>query len=223
MASTPVTDFDLGASMPSTSSDPFETRELTPARWNDFETLFGKYGGVQRGCWCMFYHRAAPNRAATEAARQEQNRLDHRALLREGRARGVLVYREGVPVGWCQYGLRDELPRIDGGRKYRAMVGKLGDPPRWRITCFFVDRPTRRQGIARRALHSALEAIGERGGGVVEAYPATNPRAVGIWFGTVSMFQREGFETVRRFGRSNLLMRRTVGAARRKGPRKVAL
>ncbi len=29
--------------------------------------------------------------------------------------RGVLVYAKGEPIGWCQYGTREELPRVDGG------------------------------------------------------------------------------------------------------------
>ena len=34
----------------------YETRELSPSTWIDFEKLFEKHGGVQGGCWCMFYH-----------------------------------------------------------------------------------------------------------------------------------------------------------------------
>jgi len=78
------------------------------------------------------------------------------------------------------------------------------------VTCFFVDREHRRGGVAEFALAAALEAIRRRGGGVVEAYPVTNPRAVAMWFGTASMFGRHGFRTIARFGRSNLLMRRAV-------------
>jgi GNAT superfamily N-acetyltransferase len=166
----------------------------------------------------MFYQRGGPNSAGSEAARQEQNRRDHRARVRSGHAHGVLVYRRGIPVGWCQYGRREDLPRVERGRKYRALAARLRALPRWRITCFFVDRPQRRLGVARSALHAALRAIARRGGGVVEAYPATHGRAVGIWFGTVSMFEREGFRTVAPFGRSNVLMRRTVPSARRRIP-----
>jgi GNAT superfamily N-acetyltransferase len=192
------------------------TRELTTSTWGDFERLFGQYQGVQAGCWCMFYHRERPTGPLGDPVRQEANRLDHRALVERGRAHGVLVYPRGdrgQAVGWCQYGPRDELPRIAGGRKYRALIDQLGEPPAWRITCFFVDRPHRRGGVAAAALHAALEAIGRRGGGIVEAYPATHGRAVATWFGTLSMFVREGFRVVRPFGRSNLLVRRDIPAS----------
>jgi GNAT superfamily N-acetyltransferase len=188
--------------------------ELEPSRWVDFEDLFRKYHGVQAGCWCMFYHRDGPTAPLDSPTRQEANRRDHRNLLLRGHAQGVLVYRSGQPVGWCQFGHREDLPRIDRGRKYKQIAPSLGEPPRWRITCFFVDRPYRRAGIARVALHEALAAIERHGGGVVEAYPATHGSAVAIWFGTVGMFEREGFRTVRQFGRSNVLVRKEIPSTR---------
>ncbi len=196
---------------PARPSAPLVARELSPARWRDFEAFFRKYHGVQAGCWCMFYHREGPNGALESPRRQEENRRDHRALVARGGAHGILVYREGRPVGWCQFGLREELPRIERGRKYRSMADRLDPPPGWRITCFFVDRAHRRTGVARFALHEALVAIRRRGGGIVEAYPASHGRAVAIWFGSLGMFRQEGFEVVGPFGRSNVLVRKLVG------------
>jgi GNAT superfamily N-acetyltransferase len=190
----------------------WETRELTPTTWDDFEAFFGRYDGVQAGCWCMFYHREGPNGPLESRARQDQNRIDHKALVWKGRARGILVYADGQAVGWCQFGQRMELPRIERGRKYRSLAEALGRPTTWRITCFFVDRPFRRAGVARRALHGALQAIAAAGGGIVEAYPVSRPGAVALWFGTRSMFEREGFRVVEPFGRSHVLVRRRVPA-----------
>jgi GNAT superfamily N-acetyltransferase len=161
----------------------------------------------------MFYHRTRPLPPEFRGEdRAAQNRRDKEAFVQQGRSHGILVRAGERPVGWCQFGLRDELPRIDAGRIYRKIdlpddVGKL-----WRITCFFVDRDYRHKGVARVALRATLDAIRERGGGVVEAYPATSRRAVGMWFGTVDMFERERFRTVCAFGNSNVLMRRTIRA-----------
>lgn len=190
---------------------PFVARELSPSRWADFERFFGSYHGVQAGCWCMFYHREGPTGPLESASRQAANRRDHHALLLRGHANGILVYAKGKPVGWCQFGRRDDLPRVERGRKYRALSAGLDGPPAWRITCFFVDRPWRRTGVARFALHAALDAIRRRGGGTVEAYPVTQSKAVATWFGTVGMFEREGFTKVRPFGQSNVLVRKVIG------------
>ncbi len=184
----------------------YTTKELTPARWADFEKLFAKHGGVQAGCWCMFYHRPRP---IAEEERGTRNRRDKRALVSQRRSHGILVYAGKQAVGWCQFGPQEELPRIDVGRNYRKLA--LPRAPRlWRITCFFVDRDHRRKGVAQVALRAGLEAIQKRGGGVVEAYPATNPRAVATWFGSTEMFERERFRRVAVLGKSNVLMRREV-------------
>ena len=190
------------------------TRELSPSTWPDFEALFSRYGGVQDGCWCMYYHRPRPNRDQSDEERIAQNRRDHRRLVTHEEAHGILVYEDGRPVGWCQFGRTRELPRVDAGLKYRSLGAKRDPPPDWRITCFFVGREHRRSGVAAAALAAALEAIEHRGGGIVEAYPVTNPRAVATWFGTVSMFRRNGFARVARFGRSNVLMRRSLRSTR---------
>lgn len=187
--------------------DPFyTTKELTPARWPDFEKLFAKHGGVQAGCWCMFYHRARP---IAEEERARRNRREKRTLVLQGRSHGILVYAGEQAVGWCQFGPREELPRIDAGRNYRKLAlpraAKL-----WRITCFFVDRDHRRKGVAQTALRAALRAIRKRGGELVEAYPATNRGAVATWFGSVAMFKRERFRQVAVLGKSNVVMRRRV-------------
>ena len=191
-------------------SEPLEARELSPSTRKDFENLFRKYHGVQAGCWCMFYHREGPTGPLQSKTRQDSNRRDHHALLLQGRAHGILAYRKGAPIGWCQFGRREELPRVERGRKYRSLADSLGQPPKWRITCFFVDRPFRRTGVAKFALHAALEAIRRDGGGIVEAYPATRGGAVATWFGSIRMFEREGFGVVRPFGKSNVLVRREV-------------
>jgi len=126
----------------------------------------------------------------------------------------ILVYEGETPVGWCQYGTREELPRIDAGRNYRK-VGPPGETQRlWRITCFFVDREHRGRGVAKFALGAALASIRRRGGGVVEAYPVVSAKMAAVpewrWFGTPSMFRREGFREVAPLGASGVLMRKTV-------------
>jgi GNAT superfamily N-acetyltransferase len=44
----------------------------------------------------------------------------------------------------------------------------------WRITCFVTSKKHRRRGVAGAALRAALEAIREKGGGLVEGYPVAH-------------------------------------------------
>lgn len=146
----------------------YETRCLSVDTWPDFEKLFCRGNGWDF-CWCIAFHRLRrPSRAEfhTRAEVSAVNRDLKRALVDEGRAHGTLVYADGEPVGWCQFGSTDELH----GRRQDPETAR----PTWRITCFVVDRRYRRRGVAGVALDAALEAIRQRGGGIVEAYPVVS-------------------------------------------------
>ena len=96
-----------------------------------------------------------------------RNRAAKEARVREGRAHAALVFDDdGIAQGWCQYGSPEELPAIKHRREYEKDAPPLPD---WRITCFYVDKKHRGQGIARAALGGALEQIAAAGGGLVEA------------------------------------------------------
>ncbi len=115
--------------------------------------------------------------------------------------------------GPIPYGPREELPRIDSGRNY-SNLDLSADQGRklWRLTCFFVDRDFRKKGVAGVALRAALHSIREQGGGIVEAYPSTSKEggSWSLWFGTVAMFEREGFKAHAKLGEKHLLMRKML-------------
>jgi GNAT superfamily N-acetyltransferase len=188
----------------------FHTKELSKQTWPDFQKLFRK-PGEWGACWCVYYQREKPrpSKGLTLQQRADGNRRDKGRLVGEGRAHGILVYHHGEPVGWCQYGPKEEIPRIDATRRYKGL-GLEPEEKLWRISCFSVDRRYRKRGVAKAGLAAALESIRRQGGGTVEAYPMTRRGALATWFGTVSMFRREGFREVAPFGRSNVLMRKSV-------------
>ncbi len=190
----------------------FSTKELSKKTWRDFEKLFKKPGEWQ-ACWCLYYHNPKPwpkeeKRGLSMEQRIEKRRKEHKKLVENGNAHGILVFSNGDPVGWCQYGPKEELPRIDAGRKYRNLSLLSTGKRLWRITCFCVDRNYRKRGIASLGLNAALESIRKRGGGTVEAYPITRRGALASWFGTVSMFKEQGFRIAAPFGKSMVLMRK---------------
>ena len=163
----------------------------------------------------MYYQRPRPIRTKiSRTERTAMNKRDKRSLVHEGQSHGTIVYSGRTPVGWCQYGPREELPRIDAGRNYRKVEPFPAEKKLWRITCFFVDKDHREQGIAKTALRGTLESIRKQGGGIVEAYPVVSKKILAesqwIWFGTPGMFQREKFKPVAHLGASYLLMRRTL-------------
>ncbi len=189
----------------------YTIRELSPRTFSDFERLALKQGG----CWCMYYQRQKPIRRKLSTAEWKNvNKKDKETLVRQGRSHAILVYDGKIPIGWCQYGVKDELPRIDAGRNYRRVGPPDETEKLWRITCFFVDKGYRGKGVAKIALKAALKSIKEQGGGVVEAYPVVSPKMAAVpewrWFGTPTMFRKEGFRTVAPLGTSGVLMRKTI-------------
>src|ERR1700752_2118017 len=104
--------------MPSKKFPPSEytTKELSMKTWPDFVRMFSQGSGWD-SCQCMHFHR--PRRLPREQwlrtgpERGMGNRRQNRALVEQGGAHAILVYSKGEPVGWCQYGQREELPGED--------------------------------------------------------------------------------------------------------------
>jgi GNAT superfamily N-acetyltransferase len=130
----------------------FSVKSLGEITWPDFAPLVEKHNGVWGGCWCMAFHGEGVGRTKTAA----QNRTEKECRVREGRAHAALVYDGSACVGWCQFGATDELPHIKHKRAYAEGLTALPD---WRITCFFVDRSYRGNGVAFAALEGALREI----------------------------------------------------------------
>jgi len=191
----------------------YRTKQLSKRTWDDFECLFATHPAPGAySCWCTYHRRPGPapkKKGGSRAIQIQRNRREKNALVEHGRSHGILVYAQGEPVGWCQYGPSQELPRMDNNPKYRkSVVGK--DRARWRIACFVVHKKFRRCGVARTALKAALAAIRNQGGGLVEAFPIRRWGAYQNYRGTVSMFEKEGFQIIAPLGGSNVLMQRTI-------------
>jgi len=89
--------------------------------------------------------------------------------------------------------------------------------PDWRINCFFIGRAHRRGGVAAVARDGALSLIATAGGGAVEACPKADegPKtaAAFLFGGMLGLFQRVGFDTVRKIGLHRWVVRRHVPRA----------
>jgi GNAT superfamily N-acetyltransferase len=185
----------------------FGVKPLDETTWPHFAGLVKMHNGVWGGCWCMAFHPEGVGRTKTA----EQNRSEKQRRVQEGRAHAALVYDGTTCVGWCQFGPTDELPRIKNQRAYRETLTTLPD---WRITCFFVDKSYRRKGVAAAALKGAVQEMAHLGGGTVESYPEdVEGRSVSASFlhnGTVSTFERQGFERTRRIGKSRWVVTKVL-------------
>jgi GNAT superfamily N-acetyltransferase len=189
----------------------YTVRPLDTDTWDAYVRLLDKHhgAGFGDGCWCRWFHPRAETENETETGRDNKERL-----VREGKTHAAVVFDGDIAVGWCQFGPPAELPRIYHKKEYEAGLVSLPD---YRLTCIFVDRNRRREGIARIAVDGALDLIAKAGGGVVEAYPhdtaGKKMSATFIYDGTRGMFEKAGFDYERPKGKNNCVMRKTVPAA----------
>ena len=183
----------------------YTIRELDASTWDAFADLVERNNGIYGGCWCIGYHPECGQRGISHRAVKEER-------VRSGRAHAALVMdASGAAQGWCQWGTPAELSNIKHKREYDK------DPPPqpdWRITCVYVDRKHRGQGIARAALEGALDQIAQRGGGLVEAISevTTGRKAQGrfLFSATVELFETHGFKRGRQVGKHAWIVTRSV-------------
>jgi ribosomal protein S18 acetylase RimI-like enzyme len=187
----------------------YTVRPLDASTWDAFAELVERNNGIFGGCWCIAYHLQPGERGTFDY------RAAKEARVRGGRAHAALVFDdEGAAQGWCQYGSPEELPNI----KHRREYDKDAPPrPDWRITCFWVDKRHRGQGIARAALEGALGQIAQAGGGRVEAISEVTAgrEAQGrfLFSATVELFEQSGFSRSRQVGKHAWIVSRQVGPA----------
>ncbi len=179
------------------------SRLLSQGTWGDFERLFAANGGVWGGCWCMFYHKTG----GFDSKAYSKNRDAKHRLTSEGKAHGTIVFCGADPVGWCQFGPKEELSRIDRKRVYRPT-----SPDAWRITCLFVAPGHRRSGLAFLAVMESLKAMRKAGVKAVEAYPVEGAgSATLLWSGTPGLFEKAGFARAGPLGKGSWIYARRLG------------
>ena len=183
----------------------YTVKALDETTWEAFAALVERNNGVFGGCWCMGFHPEGVGKETTAAL----NRRRKLGRVREGRAHAALVFDGDQCLGWCQFGPPAELPRIKSRAAYEK--GQAAAPD-WRITCNFVGKGHRRQGVATAALEGALDLIGRLGGGTVEGYPedAGSVPAGFLFNGALSTYEQLGFTRDRRIGKHRWVVARVV-------------
>ena len=168
---------------------------LDESTWPAFAALVERNNGVFGGCWCMGFH--DDDDKANTAGINRERKL---ARVRAGTAHAALVFDGDDCVGWCQFGVPGEVPRIKNRAAYHKSLTRSPD---WRIACNFVGKGHRRQGVATAALAGALDLIAGLGGGTVEGYPedAGSVPAGFLFHGALSTYEKLGFVRDRKIGK----------------------
>jgi len=195
------------------NSMPRKTKELAltfhPAarsRWSDVEELFGERGACG-GCWCMFWRLP---RKQFDASKGTGNKRAFRRLITSGAEPGLLAYHGDEPIAWCAVAPREQYIALDRSR----ILQPVDEKPVWSVSCLFIKKPYRRQGVSSRLLRAAVEFAAQRGGSIVEGYPVEPSMEKMpdpfLWHGVPSAFRAAGFKEVLRRSKSRPIMRFSV-------------
>jgi GNAT superfamily N-acetyltransferase len=90
---------------------------------------------------------------------------DLHEMVSQGPPPGLLAFDGRVAVGWCQLTPRTLLPWLD-----RAWQ-RIDDLPVWSISCLYIRKGHRRQGITLALVDAAIKTAKEAGAPALEAYP----------------------------------------------------
>jgi len=185
------------------NNNSLQFRSATPSRWSDVEELFGERGACG-GCWCMFWRLP---RKQWDAARGTGNKRAFKRLITVGKEPGILAYIDNQAVGWCAVAPREQYVALERSR----ILKPVDENPVWSVSCLFIKRPYRRQGVSAKLLRAAVDFAAKRGAKFVEGYPVepTMEKMPDpfLWHGVPSAFQAAGFKEVARRSKTRPIMR----------------
>lgn len=175
----------------------------TKARWSDLVELFGDRGACG-GCWCMFWRLP---RKDFEANKGDGNKRALEEIVSAERKPGIIAYQGRQAIGWCAIAPRADYVALKRSRILQPVDGN----PVWSISCLFIKKGYRRQGVSAQLLRAAVDFAARQGAQIVEGYPnePSNDQMPDpfLWHGVASAFIAAGFHEVARRSQSRPIMR----------------
>lgn len=176
---------------------------LTSSNWTKFEELMGEKGGCGN-CWCMYFR--LPYKVF-QNNKPEGNKKIMKKLVNSGMPQGLIASIHNQPVGWIAMAPRQDYLKLESSRIFKP----IDDQPVWSITCFFIKKEFRHQGLSEKLIKGAIDFAKKKKIKILEAYPAI-PYAENVphpflWVGVLSSFLKNGFEIVRQQSKSRAMVR----------------
>lgn len=147
------------------------------------------------------------------AGKGTKNKRAFKKIVTSGEEPGVIGYLDEQPVAWCAIASRSTYSFLERSR----VLSPVDEQPVWSISCLFILKPYRRQGISAQLLRAAIEFAKHRGAKVVEGYPTEPSKSAMpdpfLWTGTPTAFRKAGFVEVARRSKSRPIMRYLIEAS----------
>ena len=142
--------------------------------------------------------RAMENRATAlnaDRKRALQEQVERRVAI------GLIGYLAGKPVAWCSVAPRSTFIGVpDEGQDAQEKIV-------WSVTCFFVHRDHRGQGLAQGLVKAAAKLARRRGAAILEGYAVAEDSPSYRNGGFVGFFEDQGFVETGRLGSRRRVMR----------------
>ena len=180
-----------------------QIRPLTPDLLPDLRRLFAA-DSVARGCWCLHWRIATAERKTIAAA----DRPARFAAETDGTVPGLIAHDAQGPAAWVQITPRAQVPRFNQVPTARPAA----DTPAgtWALSCFFIRKDLRRQGLLTRLAQAACTHAAAHGATAVEA-AARRPGGSTAWgegfTGLVPSLLKAGFAEIEERSPVRVLMR----------------
>jgi GNAT superfamily N-acetyltransferase len=162
-------------------------KPVTEKTVGDFQTLFGAKGSPN-WCWCMAF-RATPveirHSQSAERKKQILGRIADKVPV------GLLAYEAGAPVAWVSVAPKETFTKLGGVENFDGV---------WSLTCMFVPRARRGEGLTTRLIAGAVAHARKHKGKLLEAYPVDPNSPSYRHMGFVAMFEKAGFSETGREG-----------------------
>ena len=130
------------------------THAVTEDRFDDLADVINPNRRATH-CWCLSHRlRAADIEELGHGSREQAMR----ALCSRELPPGVVVYQDGVPVGWCHVSPRSEIPRLVASK----LITPIDEVPVWSIICVVVRSGHRRQGVTEHLIKGARDYAASR-------------------------------------------------------------
>ncbi len=166
----------------------WETFPVTADRFDDFADVVNRSRRADH-CRCLS-HRVRAGEIEQLGGGSRERAM--RNLCERDHPPGMVTYRDGEPVGWCNIGPRSEITRLSASH----LIRPIDDLPVWSIVCLIVRAGHRRQGVTAHLIESAVAYAHFHGAPAVEAHPVDPPGRMDLtmaFVGTKSMFEPAGF------------------------------
>lgn len=173
---------------------------VTAENFDDLAKLMEGRGGPDF-CWCAAW-RDKPS-SVTQAKGAEGKAL-RKAVLKAQVDRGVhiglLSYEGGQPIAWCSCGPLEEFRRLGGPKEEPA--GKV-----WAISCFFLNRKYRGQGITKALTEAAIDTARKSGAKFLQVNGVERDSPSYKFMGLRDRYAAMGFEDIGMVGSRRHVMR----------------